>query len=120
MSAITVEQNLFDLAFLESLDDKDFVDEAITLYIHDTYDNLRQMQMEYEAGHINIIYQIAHKLKSSTGMLQATILSGILAQVEAMAQEGNTDNKLADLVQAAQYEFGKLKTALLLHLRAVA
>ena len=113
------EQKLFDLGFLEQMDDKDFIVEIIVLYLHDTHHDLDEMKRLLDAGNVDTVYKTAHKLKSSTGILQANTLFAILENMEIMAKAGVDTVQLAQLVQTAQAEFDQLKIALELHLKEI-
>lgn len=108
---------LFDLSFLEEMDDRNFVAEVVNLYIHDTAADLQEMAAALKSRKTETVAQAAHKLKSSTGMLQADRLFQILAQTEQVAKEGNSSGELASLVPMAQQAFEQLKTGLERYLR---
>lgn len=113
------EQKLFNLSYLEQLADNDFIAEVIVLYLKDTNTDLQEMKMSFDTGAFDTVCNMAHKLKSSTGMLQANSLFSILEQIEKTAKEGLEIEELAQLVQAAGYEFDQLKPALEWHLKLV-
>ncbi|MEP7109080.1 MAG: Hpt domain-containing protein [Ferruginibacter sp.] len=113
------DHKLFDLSYLEEIDDKYFLAEVITLYIKDTYCDLEEMKRALDAGAVETVYETAHKLKSSTGMLQANKLFAILEQTEKIAKDGEENGQLAELVRTAQFEFDQLKTALEVHMRGI-
>src|SRR5665647_2147926 len=106
------EQKLFDLSFLEEMDDKNFTVEIIVLYLQDTHNDLRELKRAFDAGDLDTVHKTAHKLKSSTGLLQANKLFTILEKTEIIAKAGGKTSQLAELVQTAQYEFDQLKTGL--------
>ena len=111
------QSELFDLSFLEEMDDKSFVAEVVNLYIRDTATDLQEMNVALRSRNLDMVAQMAHKLKSSTGMLQANTLYLILAQTEQDAKEGNPSGELARLVPLAQQAFDVLKTGLEKYLR---
>ena len=111
------EQKLFDLSFLEQMDDVNFLIEIITLYLNDSATDLAAMQQSLEAGDVDAVGKTAHKLKSSTGMLQANVLFNILQNIETTARASPETNQVAAMVQAAQHQFEKLVAPLQLHIK---
>ena len=109
---MTVEQKMFDLNFLEQMNDHNFLIQVINLYLDDTPTDLADMQHALKISSAEAISRTAHKLKSSTGMLQASKLFGILEQTEYIAKSGVVSPELNTLVDSAVYEFGVLKIAL--------
>ncbi|MBC7887004.1 MAG: Hpt domain-containing protein [Ferruginibacter sp.] len=114
---IIMEQRLFDLSLLEQIDDKGFIAEILVIYLQDTHRELEQMKRASDTGDTGTIYKTAHKLKGSTGMLQANKLCAILNQIEKIAKDGSETCQLHKLVLTALNEFAQLKTALELHLQ---
>lgn len=104
-----IEQKMFDLSFLEQMDDKNFIVQVIVLYIHDTHSDLQEMNLEFQSGNYDAVCRTAHKLKSSTGMLQATSLYDILEKTEKKAKDGIEISTLSGLIEAAQAEFTQLR-----------
>ena len=104
-----IEQKMFDLSFLEQMDDKNFIVQVIVLYIHDTHLDLQEMNLAFQSGNYDAVYKTAHKLKSSTGMLQANSLYNILEKTEKVAKEGLEIGVLAGLIKDAQDEFTQLR-----------
>ncbi len=109
---ISAETSLFDLSFLEQMDDKAFLVQVISLYVQDTSADLSNMSVAFTAGKLDLVYQTAHKLKSSTGMLQANTLFSILEKTEKNAKAGNPDGSLGSLIENCLSAFDQLKIAL--------
>lgn len=110
-------EQLFNLGFLEQMDDKNFIIQVIILYLQDTDKDLAEMKGAFEAGNLEVVYKTAHKLKSSTGMLQANKLYAVLEQTESIAKQAEATPQLTELVTTARMEFCDLKSALELHLK---
>lgn len=83
----------FDLSMLKELDDNDYLSQMIEIFLSMTPVELVEMEKQAEAGELENVYKIAHKLKSSTGLIKANILLDVLVQIE---QEAKNKNK-ADL-----------------------
>jgi HPt (histidine-containing phosphotransfer) domain-containing protein len=113
------EQKMFDLSFLEEMNDTNFLIQVIGLYLEDTPKDLAEMKQALDIPDASIIARSAHKLKSSTGMLQATKLYSVLEQTETIAKSGSVSPQLFDLVNKTNLEFDVLKTALRLHLQTL-
>jgi HPt (histidine-containing phosphotransfer) domain-containing protein len=113
------DQKMFDLSFLEEMNDKGFLVQVLELYLEDTPKDLAEMKRGLDDLEPLTIARSAHKLKSSTGMLQATRLSDVLEQTETLAKAGEVNDQLSDLVDSAHEEFSVLKLALLLHLKTI-
>jgi HPt (histidine-containing phosphotransfer) domain-containing protein len=116
---MNTEQKLFDLSFLEQMDDKNFITEIITLYLKDTGSDLEKMKQASDEGDLGTIHKIAHKLKSSTGLFQANTLFNILENMEKTAKEGVKTKMLEELVKTAQDEFNQLKPPLKMYLQGI-
>lgn len=110
------KEKLFDPSFLEDMDDKDFIKEVIALYLKDTNIDLAQMKRSFDDADFEAIYKMAHKLKSSTGMLQANTLYAVLENTEQVARSRQDSDKLARLIESAGLEFEELKGSLELYL----
>lgn len=113
------EERLFDLSLLEQMDDKNFIIQIIEMFLLDTPGDLLVMEDSFKAGDLNSVYKTAHKLKSSTGMLQANSLFGMLGNIEQLAKTGVMTSQLSELVQSSRVEFNQLKTGLELHLQEI-
>ena len=113
------ENKLFDLSYLEQMDDKGFIIQLLNIYISDTRNDLVEMKAAFDTASFDTVCKIAHKLKSSTGMLQANNLFGIFEKIEKIAKSGGDTSPLAELVPKAQQEFELLKSALELHLQSI-
>jgi len=113
------EQKMFDLSFLEEMDDRNFLIQVLGLYLADTPGDLGDMKQALETADADTIGRSAHKLKSSTGMLQANRLFSILEQTEMMSKSGVVSPQLAGLVEDAHSAFDLLKVALQVHLKTL-
>jgi HPt (histidine-containing phosphotransfer) domain-containing protein len=110
------EQKLFDLSFLEQMNDPDFIIQVLLLYQEDTMHDLKRLKHAFEATDYEQLGNIAHKLKSSTGMLQANALYVIFEQIEKIAKGRGEISLLARLVNCAEFEFEKLVSQLKIYL----
>lgn len=113
------EERLFDLALLEQMDDENFIIQIIEIFLLDTPADLAIMEHAFKDGDLDTVCKTAHKLKSSTGMLQANSLFGMLGNIEKLSKTGITSSQLTELVQSSSVEFNQLKNALKLHLHDI-
>ena len=110
------EQNLFDLSFLEQMDDKEFIVQVISLYLKDTQTDLDDVKRAFANNEIETVYKTCHKLKSSTGMLQANGLYALLEKTEKTAKAGGDSQQVGELLESVYAAFNTLKPALEEHL----
>ncbi len=103
--------DLFDLSMLEEMDDSDYLSEILDIFLNNTPVELKQMQEELVQGRFDEVYKIAHKLKSSTGLLKANNLFDVLVKIEEAARLKNSE-ELNGLAGIAINEFIKLESAL--------
>ncbi|CAN5490741.1 hypothetical protein BH11BAC3_BH11BAC3_17070 [soil metagenome] len=116
---INTDEKLFDLAFLEQMDDNGFIIQVIDLYLQDTAKDLDDMKIAFSAGELDTVYKTAHKLKSSTGMLQANTLFETLEKTEKLAKERGDANQVSNYVESAIKQFQQLRVQLELHLKVL-
>lgn len=113
------EERLFDLSYLEQMDDKNFIIQILDIFLIDTPADLLVLEDAFKAGDLDTVCKTAHKLKSSTGMLQANSLFDMLGNIEKLAKTGIASNQLTELVQSSRVEFNQLKNGLELHLQEI-
>ena len=92
-------QQLFDLSMLEEMDDVDYMAEILDIFLDTTPMEIEEMERSIERDDFENVYKIAHKLKSSTGLLKATGLFDLLIKIEESAHIKNKDELLKLKVQ---------------------
>lgn len=115
----STDDKLFDLTFLEQMDDNGFIIQIIELYLHDTAKDLDDVKIALSAGDIDTVYKTAHKLKSSTGMLQANKLFETLEKTEQLAKSGGAASQVSSYIASAVEQFEQLKIQLESHLKVL-
>src|SRR5258706_7702367 len=105
-------ENLYDLSMLEEMDDNDYLVEIVSIFLNETPKEINEMRKAYVCNKPDIIYKQAHKLKSSTGLIQANRLSDLLVQIEQIAKSGNVNGTLLALIENAQLGYKKLENSL--------
>jgi CheY-like chemotaxis protein len=101
----------FDLSMLQELDDNDYLSQMIEIFLSMTPVELVEMEKQTEAGELENVYKIAHKLKSSTGLIKANILLDVLVQIEHEAKNKNKAD-LKNLIAEGFSAFSELENPL--------
>ncbi len=107
----TKEGELFDLGMLEEMDDSEYLSEILEIFLNDTPVELKELHKSIEEDQFENAYQIAHKLKSSTGLLKANALFDALVKLEETAKLKNK-HELVNLSFRVNDEFGKIENPL--------
>jgi HPt (histidine-containing phosphotransfer) domain-containing protein len=121
-SFLTTQKNdheiLFDLSLVEEMDDDEYVSDILTTFLGNTPKELNDLKNACMVGNYDSVHKMAHKIKGSAGLLQATSLLNILIRIEELAKaEANDD--LAKLAEVAKEEYKKIETPLKEHLRNI-
>jgi len=119
MEIVLPEEKLYDLRMLEEMDDNEYLVEVLSIFLNETPRELKEMKMAVTSKRISIVSNKAHKLKSSSGLLEAKKLSKILVQIEEVATLENPWRELIKLVEAAHCEYKKIESSLQAHMRAI-
>lgn len=119
MEIILAEEKLYDLRMLEEMDDNEYLVEVLSIFLNETPKELKEMKMAVTAKKISIVSNKAHKLKSSSGLLEARKLSKILVQIEETATLENQWQELTKLVETAQSEYKKIESSLKNYMRTI-
>jgi len=111
-------ENLFDLGLLEEMDDNEYVAEILTIFLGSTPKELYELKRACISNKFDAVYKIAHKLKSSAGLLQANLLLNVLIKIEETAKAEKND-ELAELAELVNEEYKKIEIPLKVHLRNI-
>mgnify|MGYP000170865313 CR=1 FL=1 len=114
----TDHEKLFDLSLLEEMDDNEYVSEILTMFLNNTPNELSELETACGSVQFDTVYKLAHKLKSSTGLLKANNLLNILIKIEEDAKAENIST-LGKLVELANEEYKKIEIPLQNHLKSV-
>lgn len=107
-SSEPAETTLFDLSMLEELEDNEYLSQMIEIFLEITPSELREIQKQYKAGEFENVSKIAHKLKSSSGLMKANILFNALVKIEEAGNAKNR-NELQNLISKAVNAFHQLE-----------
>ena len=111
-------ENLFDLCLLQEMGDNEYLADILTIFITNTPYELNELQKACTADEYNVVYTMAHKLKSSTGLLKANGLLNVLIKIEAAAK-AEKNNGLVKLAKQANEEYKKIEIPLQEYLKNI-
>ena len=104
---------LYDLSELEQLGEVDFTLQIIDTFISNGQKTLQEIDAAFASGRMASVYELAHRMKSSAGMLGAAQLLTLLQVIEAEARNDGKDKaKLESHISLAQQQFAKVSEAL--------
>jgi HPt (histidine-containing phosphotransfer) domain-containing protein len=103
---------LYDLSMLEEMDDAEYVLEVLGLLLQETPKDIKELQDALRAGNAETVYKKAHKLKSSSGVIQAENLTNLLTDIETLGKKGMINDELKSLVEHAAREYGDIEQSL--------
>jgi HPt (histidine-containing phosphotransfer) domain-containing protein len=109
---ILTMESLYDLSMLEEMDDAEYLLEVIDLLLQETPKDLKALQEGIQSGKTDIVYKKAHKLKSSSGVIQAANLTSILEDIETLGKKGIINDELKSLVENAVKEYKDIEKSL--------
>jgi len=107
----TPKENLFDLSILQEMDDNEYVKDILTIFLNNTPGELNDLKKACSSKNFESICKMAHKLKSSAGLLQTNGLLKILVKLEEFAKAQIGDG-LTVLAEQAGEEYKKLENPL--------
>ena len=107
--------DLYDLSMLEEMDDNEYLVEVLTVLLNETPKDLKQMKEGLRSGKAQIVCQAAHRLKSSSGIIQAENFTALLSDIETLGKSG-VNNALINLVENAAYQYGIIEKSLKIHI----
>lgn len=113
-----VTENLFDLSLLQEMDDKEYIADILNIFLTNTPIELNELQRLCDRAELDSVYKIAHKLKSSTGLIKANAFLNVLVQIEECAKAVQPE-KLARLVSISNEEYKKLEIPLKDYLKEI-
>ena len=77
----------YDLGLLEEVGDPEYFLDMLNVFLTNIPEQLKEMEMASGRQDFERVYFMAHKLKGSTGMIQAAALMEILGKIEQLAKE---------------------------------
>ena len=110
--------DLFDLRFLEEMEDNAYLSDIIGIFLANTPGELNQLAQACMVSDFDTIQKKAHKLKGSAGLLQAERFLRVLLKLEENAKAKKADG-LQVLCKELNEEYKRIETPLQLHLTSV-
>ncbi len=103
---------LFDLSMLEEIGDTKYLLEVLATLMKEMPEDIREMQQALHAGNIDVVCRQAHKIKSSSGIIQAEKLTAIMEDIEVLGKKGATVNQLLCFIDNAAQEYSSIEIGL--------
>ncbi len=93
------KDGLVDLSYFREVvgDDNDMLVELLTMFLDQNPKEINDLQLMHEAGSMDDVKKLAHKMKSSLGTLGMKATVHVLSMIEKEALEGNT-SRVGELV----------------------
>jgi HPt (histidine-containing phosphotransfer) domain-containing protein len=107
-----VAEGLYDLSMLEEMDDTEYLLEMLTTLLQETPKDLKEMQQALQTGKTDIVCRQAHKIKSSSGVIQAEKLTTLLEQIESLGKKGAGNSELAIIIDTAVQQYSLIEKSL--------
>ena len=111
-------EELFDLSLLQEMDDNEYTSEILTIFLGDTPKDLNELKRMSISNNYEAVYKMAHKIKGSAGLLQATFFLNVLIKIEETAKAAKND-ELINLAELAHEEYKKIELPLKVYLRNI-
>ncbi|MEO6732761.1 MAG: Hpt domain-containing protein [Ferruginibacter sp.] len=116
---ICASEELYDLSMLEEMDDNEYVLEMLNILLVEASADFTEMKKAIQAGKAETVCQMAHKLKTSAGIIQAAKLIALLEQIETIGKKGSGDKELALLVENAIHQYHSIEKELKVYMAAL-
>ena len=115
----TNHENLFDLSQIEMMDDTGYTIEVLTLFFYNSPAELSELKKACTQKNFDAVKKLAHKLKGSAGIVQASGLIKILLKLEEFAKAGINDGLIV-LAEQAEAEYKKIEVPLKEYVKQIA
>lgn len=103
---------IYDLRMLKQLEEQNYVSEVIHMFLAAAPIDLKNIQNAVDSLDLNALYQHAHFLKGSAGVLGADKLVTCLNQLERIAKSGIINVQTTKVLEDVQHHFDILQNAL--------
>lgn len=105
-------QGLYDLAMLEEMDDNEYLQEVLTIWLMESPKDIKDIQEALHTGRVDVACKKAHKLKGSAVVIQAENLRTMLEHIEQRGKSGAPVDELRGLVDEAVKEYNSIESSL--------
>ncbi len=106
------KEALFNLSLLEELDDTESLLEVLTLFMENTPDEIRKLDILVKENNQPELHKLAHKLKSAVSTIQSKRLTELLRAIELNAKNGEHIAETKDMVAEVLALFEKVEAPL--------
>ncbi len=116
--AAAINDNLFNLSLLQEMDDNEYLADVLGIFLENTPGELNNLEQACMDKQFEAAYKMAHKLKSSAGILQAKELLQVLIKIEETAKAENAEGIL-ELCKMLKEGYKKIEPPLQIHLTEI-
>ncbi len=110
--------DLYDLSLLEEMNDNDYLADILQIFLENTPIELDELKVACKANDFDAAYKVAHKLKSSAGLLKTENLLVVLIKIEEQAKSHDS-HCFGRLAELANENFHELINPLQEHLSGI-
>jgi two-component system, sensor histidine kinase len=95
-----INQPLFNLDMLRKIGEgnDEFVDKMLRIFIQQVPAAVDEIRLAYEAGNIEMVKKIAHRIKPSLGNMGIVSLKEVIEKIEKTSAANHTDAELGSLI----------------------
>lgn len=108
-AGVTVAKPLLDLTSLSKMIGQNKVAQVLTIYLRDAPKEIQLMKAAFEERAVDKLYNMAHKLKGSSGLIKANNVFVLLQQIEIVARSGKVNESVKMAIEAVDCEYKKLE-----------
>jgi HPt (histidine-containing phosphotransfer) domain-containing protein len=105
-------QKHYDLAYVKEMDDPEYTIEILQIFLETTPASLETLRQSILHEDWEAVYQMAHKLKSSVGILQMNALLTEITTIEQSAKELQNVERIPVVLKRVVKEFDLIKPML--------
>jgi PAS domain S-box-containing protein len=112
------KEKLYNLSYLQEMEDNEYTAEVLTLFMTTTPETLLQIKEASFREQWSDVYKKAHSLKSSLGILQMSAMLHTVTQIESAARNEVDTDSIESLLQTAMQQYNLVKPMLEAELEA--
>ncbi|HEU4903780.1 MAG TPA: PAS domain S-box protein [Flavisolibacter sp.] len=112
------KEELYNLSYLDEMEDNEYSAEVLTLFMATTPETLLQIKEASFREQWSEVYKKAHSLKSSLGILQMSPMLQTVTQIESAAKNEVDTDSIESLLQNAMQQYNLVKPMLEAELEA--
>lgn len=111
-SAQGERKELYNLSFLQEMDDNDYTAEVLDIFLSSTPKILLEVKEHTLHEEWSEVHKKAHSLKSSLGILQMHPMLHTVTEIETTAKNGTATDSIENLLQHAMQQYNLVKPML--------